>query len=104
MNLDDIIAKNKKLNFLKSPAFMSLPAEKQNFLLGCLEDALFWKNLEKNPDAANGFKFLAAAFGLHRAEVEANAKGLQGAEREKMIQPHLELHSMFNPHYGIEKA
>jgi hypothetical protein len=98
MDIETIIAKYPKLNWLKSPAFQSLNREKQEFLLGCVEDALFWVEQEKKPEADDGFKFLAITYGLQKAETEANTKGLEGKEREKFLEPLKKLYTQFNPH------
>lgn len=98
MNIEEIIQKYPKLSFLKSPRFQSLSPEKQEFILGCVEDALFWVDHEKREDAMDGFKFLAITYGLQRAENDAAAKGLKGEEREKFLQPVKELYTRFNPH------
>lgn len=98
MDIDAIIQKYPKLNFIKSPAFESLPTEKKEFLLGCVEDALFWIEHEKKPDADDGFKFLGITYGLDKAEAEANAKGLQGKDREEFLKPFKQLMNKYNPH------
>ena len=56
------VAKHPRLNFLQSPEFRALPREKQEFLLQCVEDALFWVELEKTPTADEGFKDLGIAY------------------------------------------
>lgn len=69
-------------------------------LKGLIEDAMFWIDLEKKPHANDGFKFLAATYGLTNAQQEASQKGLQGKEKEKFIRPHQDLYTMFNPYSG----
>ncbi len=101
MTIDEIIQKYPKLNFLKSPLFQSLSKEKFDFLLECVEDARFWVEMEKNPSSTDGFKFLAASFGMQQAEAQANAKGLQGEARSKFLRSAQELLTQFNPHAGL---
>lgn len=100
MNLENLIHENEKLNFLRSPEFLALPKEKQEFVIGLVEDALFWIDLEKKPNSNDGFKFLAATYGLHNAQEEASGKGLGGKDREKFLRPHQDLYTMFNPYSG----
>ena len=100
MNIEALIKKNKKLSFLKSREFNALPKEKQDYVLGVVEDALFWIDLEKKEDSSDGFKFLAAAYGLDNAQKEAEVKGLEGKDRAKHIRPHQDLYTMFNPYSG----
>lgn len=96
-HIDTIVKKYPKLNFLKSPAFEGLPSSKKEFLLSCVEDALFWIEVEKKDDDSNGFKFLAAHYGLEKAKEEAKAKGLEGKERETFLKPIHDLYLMYNP-------
>ena len=98
MDVEGLVQKYPKLSFLKSTSFLSLSQEDQDFLLGCVEDALFWIELEKKPDNSDGFKFLAATFGLHKAEEEAKSKGLEGEAREEFLAPIKEVYSKFNPY------
>ena len=104
MTIEDTIEmyvqKSPKLAFLKSPQFKMLSREKQEFFLGCVEDAIFWVDLEKQPNPNDGFKFLAAAYGLDHAQHEAKAKGLEGKEKEKFIRPHQDLFTVYNPYSG----
>jgi hypothetical protein len=100
MDIETLVRKNPKLNFLKSPQFKALSKEKQDYILGLVEDATFWIELEKKPDNNDGFKFIAAAYGLQNAEEEAKTKGLEGKEREKFLRPHQDLFTMFNPYSG----
>lgn len=65
-----------------------------------VQDAMFWIDLEKKPNSGDGFKFLAATYGLENAQAEANAKGLEGKDREKFLRPHQDLYTMFNPYSG----
>jgi hypothetical protein len=65
-----------------------------------IEDAMFWVDLEKQPNSGDGFKFLAASYGLENAQEEATTKGLEGKEREKFLRPHQDLFTMFNPYSG----
>ncbi len=104
MNIEEIVKKFPRLAFLKSPAFQVLTKEKQDYILGCVEDALFWVEHEKKPNSLEGFKFLAATYGLVKAQKEAKAKGLEGKEREKFLKSHQELFTIFNPFGGIGKA
>lgn len=98
MNIDAIIEKHPKLSFLKSPAFAALPKEKREFLLGCVEDAIFWVDLEQRPcHSDDGFKFLAATYGLQKAHVEADAKSLTGDAREEFLRSPQDLYTKFNP-------
>lgn len=90
----------KNTDFLNSPEFQALPKEKQDFILGLVEDAMFWIDLEKKPNSSDGFKFLAASYGLEQAQQEANVKGLTGKDREKFLRPHQDLYTMYNPYSG----
>ena len=103
MTLSELILKYPKLRFLKDSKFMALPQELQEFVIGLLEDAMFWIELEDQPNADDGFKFLAASFGLSQAEAEAEAKGLTGKSRERFIRPHQDLYTMFNPYSGNDQ-
>ena len=98
--IEKLIKKNAKLDFLKSARFRALSPEKQEYFLGCVEDALFWAEHEKKPNSSDGFKFLAATYGLENAQVEAQSKGLEGKDREKFLRPHQDLYTMFNPYSG----
>lgn len=98
--IDELIRKNPKFSFLRSSKFRSLTPEKQEFFLECCDDAQFWVELEKKEHASDGFKFLAAAYGLQNAEEEAGTKGLEGKDREKFLRPHQDLFTMFNPYSG----
>lgn len=107
MTIETIVQKYPKLGFLQSPKFAALPEEKKKFLLGCVEDALFWIDLEEKPESGkpqvtDGFKFLTAAVGLLRAQHEADDKRLQGPEREKFLTPHEDLYTQFCPHFGTD--
>ena len=97
MDIEAIVEKYPKLSFLKSSAFRALPKEKQDFLLGCVEDALFWIDLEEKPDSSDGFKFLAATYGLQNAHSEADAKGLTGEARQQFLRSSQDLYTKFNP-------
>lgn len=98
--IDELIRKNPKFSFLRSSKFRTLPADKQEFFLECCDDAQFWLELEKKEHASDGFKFLAAAYGLQNAEEEASEKGIEGKDREKFLRPHQDLFTMFNPYSG----
>ncbi len=101
MTLNEIILKYPKLKFLKhSKKIAALSAEKQQFLADLIEDAIFWIELEQKPNSGDGFKFLAATYGLQNAEEDAKTKGLEGKEREKFLRPHQDLYTMFNPYSG----
>ena len=104
MNIDakiaELILKNPKFSFLRSDQFKALPQEKKEYFLECCDDAQFWLELEKKPHASDGFKFLAASYGLENAVVDADAKGLEGKDREKFLRPHQDLFTMFNPYSG----
>jgi len=65
-----------------------------------VQDAMFWIDLDKKPNASDGFKFLAAAYGLDRAEQEARTQKLEGKAREKFLRPHQDLYTMYNPYSG----
>ncbi|MBI4374162.1 MAG: hypothetical protein HY542_04720, partial [Deltaproteobacteria bacterium] len=80
--------------------FQALPRERQDYMLELIEDALFWVELEERPQSSDGFKFLAATYGLQKAQNEAKEKELSGGEREKFIRPHQDLYTMFNPYSG----
>ena len=69
-------------------------------LKGLVQDAMFWIELDAKPDSNEGFKFLAATYGLTNAQQEASQKGLQGKEKEKFIRPHQDLYTIFNPYSG----
>ncbi len=98
--IDELVGKKPKFVFLKSPQFRALTKEKQEFFLDCCDDAQFWVELEKKPNSGDGFKFIAAAYGLQNAEKDAGEKGLEGKEREKFLRPHQDLFTMFNPYSG----
>lgn len=100
MDIEFLIQKFPRLNFLKSPQFKALPKEKQEYILELIDSVLFWKDLETKPASNDGFKFIAAAYGLQNAEEEARTKGLEGKEREKFLRPHQDLFTMFNPYSG----
>ncbi len=101
MTLNELIVKHPKFKFLKSsPKIMSLSSEDQEFIAELIEDVLFWVDLEKKPNSSDGFKFLAAAYGLDNATAEASARGLSGKEREKHLRPHQDLYTMYNPYSG----
>ncbi len=100
IDIEVLIAKNPKLTFLRSSEFKSLSQEKQEYVLGLIEDAEFWANLEKGKNPNDGFKFIAAAYGLQNAEEEAKTQGLEGKDREKFLRPHQDLFTMFNPYSG----
>lgn len=97
MDIDLIIEKYPTLTWLKSADFRSLPKEKQAFLLGCVEDALFWVDLEEKPHSSDGFKFLAATYGLQQAQAQADTQGLTGEAREKFLRSSQDLYTKFNP-------
>ena len=98
MDIETAIKKYPRLNFLRSPAFTALPEEKREFLLGCVEDALFWVEREGQPEETDlGFRFLAAHYGLEKAKEEADAKGLRGREREMFLKPIHDLYLMYSP-------
>lgn len=65
-----------------------------------VKDAMFWIDLDTKPNSSDGFKFLAAAFGLNKAQEKAKQEGLSGKEKEKFIRPHQDLYTMFNPYSG----
>ena len=100
MDIEAIVKKYPRLNFLKSPEFRSLSKEKQDYIFGLIEDNEFWIDLEKKPNSNDGFKFIAAAYGLQNAEKDADEKGLEGKEREKILRPHQDLFTVFNPYSG----
>src|ERR1700752_4898318 len=100
MEIEFMIQKNPKLKFLRSAEFRTLSQETQSYILGLIEDVFFWQDLEKKPNANDGFKFLAASYGLQNAQEKAEQEGLQGKEREKFIRPHQDLYTMFNPYSG----
>lgn len=101
MTLNELINEYPRFRFIKhSRKFMALPIEKQEFVIGLLEDAMFWVDLEKKPNSSDGFKFLAAAYGLDNATTDASAQGLTGKDREKHLRPHQDLYTMFNPYSG----
>ena len=103
VNIEEVVQKYPGLNFLKTALFRSLPKEKQNYLLGCVEDAIFWIELGKNPNQKNtdGFKFLAASLGYQQAAEDAAAKGLQGGDRKEYMKPYQELLTQMSPHAGL---
>lgn len=65
-----------------------------------VQDAVFWIDLDKKPNSGDGFKFLAATYGLENATAEADSKALDGKDREKFLRPHQDLYTMFNPYSG----
>lgn len=96
----DIAKKYPQLSFLESAEFATFPEENRLYLKDLIEDALFWIELEGKPNASDGFKFLAATYGLNKAQEDASAKGLDGKERERFLRPHQDLYTMFNPYSG----
>lgn len=100
VKIEELIRKNPKFVFLRSAKFRALAKERQEFFLECCDDAQFWVELEKKPNSGDGFKFIAAAYGLQNAENEASEKGLEGKDREKFLRPHQDLFTMFNPYSG----
>lgn len=101
MTLNELILKYPRFRFLKQAAqFHALSPERQEYVIGLLEDAMFWIDLEAKPNSSDGFKFLAATYGLHNAHTEVQEKGLQGKDREKFLRPHQDLYTMFNPYSG----
>jgi hypothetical protein len=84
-------------SLLQSPAFNSLNSEKQGFLRGCVEGAAFWEELESRPNSGDGFKFLAASYGLTQAQEQAEAKGLVGDARQKFLRSSQDLYTKFSP-------
>ncbi len=61
-DIQPVVAKYPRLNFLLSPEFHSLPKGKQDFLLECVEDALFWVEAEKDHRVDDGIRALAIAY------------------------------------------
>ncbi|MBI2082386.1 MAG: hypothetical protein HYT76_02340 [Deltaproteobacteria bacterium] len=101
MTAKELILKQPKLKALfDSPKFLSLPKDRQDYMVDLIEDALFWIDLDDKPHSSDGFKFLAATYGLQKAQSEAHEKDLQGRELEKFIRPHQDLYTMFNPYSG----
>ncbi len=101
MTLNELILKCPRLKCLKeSASFLSLPKERQDYMVELIEDALFWMELENRPNSNDGFKFLAATYGLQNAESEAKERQLDGKNKEKFIRPHQDLYTMFNPYSG----
>lgn len=100
MRVEEIVKKYPKLAFIKSPEFLALPKEAQEFYFEVIEDAAFWVELDKKENPDDGFKFLASTFGLERAQQEAQDRGLSGKEREEFIKPHQDLYTMYNPYSG----
>lgn len=96
----DIIKKYPQLAFLETSEFQRFPEENKLYLKDLIEDSLFWIELERRPNASDGFKFLAAAYGLNNAQEDANSQELSGKEREKFLRPHQDLYTMFNPYSG----
>jgi hypothetical protein len=89
------------LKALFGERFKALPTEKQEFIIELVEDAKFWLELEKgqeHPD--DGFKFLAASFGLMKAQTDADEDGLKGRERDEYLRPHQDLFTQYNPYSG----
>lgn len=100
MTTNELIKKYPKFHYLRNFEFQSLPKEKQEFILGLIEDALFWVDLEAKPNGNDGFKFLAASYGLANAQIKADDQALQGKPREDFLRPHQDLYTMFNPYSG----
>lgn len=101
MSINELVLKYPQFRFLRqSVKICALSPEEQEYISGLLEDAMFWIELEEKPNSTDGFKFLAATFGLHRAEEDAKTTGLTGKERTKFIRPHQDLYTMFNPYSG----
>lgn len=80
-----------------------LTIEEMKELKELVQDAMFWIDLEEKPNSSDGFKFLAASYGLDQAQQEASAKGLTGKEREKFLRPHQDLYTMYNPYSGTSR-
>lgn len=101
MTLNELVLKYPQFRFLKNSRKIAvLTSEEQEFVAGLLEDAMFWVELDEKPNSSDGFKFLAATYGLHNAQSEAEKNGLQGKDREKFLRPHQDLYTMFNPYSG----
>lgn len=101
MTFNELILKYPKLKTLRdSPKFQALPKERQDYMVELIEDALFWIELEDKPHSSDGFKFLAATYGLQKAQSEAREKELEGRELEEFVRPHQDLYTMFNPYSG----
>ncbi|MBI2066760.1 MAG: hypothetical protein HY539_03375 [Deltaproteobacteria bacterium] len=101
MTLSELLLKYPQLKFLKNSAgFNALPREKQEFVIQLFDDAMFWVDLDQKPNSDDGFKFLAASYGLQNAQQEAQDKGIKGKELEQFIRPHQDLYTMFNPYSG----
>lgn len=101
MTINELVFKYPQFRFLKqSRKIAALSPEQQEFIAGLLEDSMFWIELEEKPNSNDGFKFLAATYGLHNAHSEAETQGLEGKDREKFLRPHQDLYTMFNPYSG----
>ena len=97
---EELIAKFPKLTFLREPRFQGLSEAKKQYLLGLVEDARFWLDLERKENPDDGFKFLGASFGLHKAQQDVKEKELTGKERERYLEPHQDLYTQYNPYSG----
>lgn len=95
-----LVKKYPRLSLLQTAWFSGLSEIKKEFVLDVIEDAIFWTEQEKKPNADDGFRFLAASHGLSKAREEAEEKGLEGKEREQYIRPHQDLYTMYNPYSG----
>lgn len=101
MTLKELILKYPKLRFIQNSArFQTLSPRMKEYVIGLIEDAMFWLDLEEKPGTDDGFKFLAASYGLTSAQEEAKTKNLTGKEKEKHVRPHQDLYTMFNPYSG----
>lgn len=100
MDIEFLIQKNPKLKFLKSAEFQAFSQETREYIIGLVEDVYFWRDHDAKPNSGDGFKFLAASYGLENATAEADAKALEGKDREKFLRPHQDLYTVFNPYSG----
>ncbi len=101
MTINELILKHPQFRFLQyARQFNRLTLEQQEFVVGLIEDAMFWLDLDEKPNSSDGFKFLAASYGLDQAQKEAATKGLAGKEREKFLRPHQDLYTVYNPYSG----
>lgn len=97
----ELIEQHPKLTYLlRHPRFQALSEAHKDYVLEMVDDAIFWVDLDKTKSPDDGFKFLGATFGLHRAQQEAKEQGLDGDQRERFLRPHQDLYTQFNPYSG----
>ena len=100
MAFEQYIEKYPSLSFLADPDFQYADPERQEYLAGLIEDALFWIEQEAERENAKHFFFLGSALGLLNAEEKAKEEGLEGKKLEEHLKPHKQFYTQFNPYSG----